>query len=94
MDINKKYKNGQKVAEQMGDAKIVYYKNGNIKAKGAFTSGKMQGKWLFYRESGDLWSEGALKDDIKDGAWKRWDKSGDLEYHAIFHSGKLKEKII
>ncbi len=94
MDINKKYKNGQRVAEQVGDERIVYLKNGNIKAKGKFINGKMQGKWIFYRESGELWSEGELKDDIKEGVWKRWDKKGELEYHAIFVSGKLKEKII
>jgi len=54
MDINKKYKNGQRVAEQVGDERIVYLKNGNIKAKGKFINGKMRGKWIFYRESGEL----------------------------------------
>jgi len=94
MDINKKYKNGQRVAEQVGDERIIYLKNGNVKAKGKFINGKMQGKWIFYRESGELWSEGEIKDDIKEGIWKRWDKEGELEYHAIFVSGKLKEKIV
>ena len=94
MDINKKYKNGQKVAEQTGDERIIYYENGNIRAKGEFTNDKMQGKWIFHRKSGALWAEGELKDDIKDGVWKRWDKEGKLEYHAIFKSGKLTEKIL
>lgn len=82
------YANGQQIYALQDDKLTYYYKNGTLKAKGAFLQGMMQGEWVFYRESGQLWQVGHFQDDKKDGAWVRYDKHDKVEYSAVFKQGK------
>ena len=83
------YANGQKMFEQKGGVRTVFYKNGKLRAKGKHINGMMEGKWMFYREAGQLWVVGNFKHDKKHGDWIRYNKVCALEYHEKFVDGKI-----
>ena len=49
------FANGQKVYEQQGNIRTYFFKTGEMRAKGKFSDGSMEGKWIFNRNTGDLW---------------------------------------
>lgn len=83
------YTNGQKIYELADNQFTFFYKNGTLKAAGAYIDGKMEGEWLFYRENGQLWQTGNFKNNEKHGAMTRYDKAGKVEYHKVFENGKV-----
>ena len=87
------YANGQKVFEQKGNIRTYFFKTGDLRAKGKFIEGNMEGKWIFNRNSGELWQIGHFLQNEKHGEWIRYDKKGAVEYHAEFDKGKLIKKI-
>lgn len=87
------YANGQKVFEQKGNIRTYFFKTGEMRAKGKFIDGKMEGKWIFNRNSGQLWQTAHFLHNEKHGEWIRYDKKGSVEYHAEFDKGKLIKKI-
>jgi antitoxin component YwqK of YwqJK toxin-antitoxin module len=87
--LNKKqYINGQKTHDLTENVLTFYFKDGRVKAKGAFEHGMMQGEWQFYRATGELWQTGCLKDSQKHGRWERYDRDGRIEYNAVFENGR------
>jgi antitoxin component YwqK of YwqJK toxin-antitoxin module len=89
MPDEKKYKNGQKANELIGNKLTWYFKNGKIKAIGIFENNLMEGEWIFYRETGQLWQVGNFKTGKKNGTWIRYDKNDQLEYHETFEDDKI-----
>lgn len=87
-----RYKNGQKIYEQIGNELSYYFKDGKIKAKGNFLNKKMEGTWLFYRATGELWQEGNFKNNEKHGTWIRYNINGQVEYNENFFEGKKLNK--
>jgi antitoxin component YwqK of YwqJK toxin-antitoxin module len=83
----KNYANGQEVYKYDNSKLIYYYKNGKIKAEGAFENNQMQGEWKFYRESGQLWQIGNFQNDKKHGIWIRFENN-QQEYNETFNEGK------
>jgi len=90
---NQFYANGQKAYDQKGNIRTYFYKSGEMRAKGKFINGSMEGKWIFNRNTGDLWQIGHFLQNEKHGEWIRYDKKGTVEYHAEFVDGKLTNKI-
>ena len=93
--VNEKefYKNGQRISELKGDILTYFFDTGDIKAKGKYIDGNMEGEWIFYKKSGYLWQRGNFVANKKHGDWIRYDKDGDIDYHAQFTDGKLAKKI-
>ncbi len=87
----KKYANGQKVYELIGEKLTYFFKNGKVKAKGNFVLGQMEGEWNFYRETGQLWQIGNFKKGKKNGIWLRYDKKDHLEYQENFENDKIQK---
>ena len=83
------YNNGQVVSEQKGDILTYYFKNGEIKAKGKYVDGNMQGKWIFNKKEGYLWQIGHFDDDGKQhGSWTVYNQDGSIQKEKQFEHGK------
>ena len=85
----KYYVNGQLAHELVGDHLTYFFKNGKVKAKGAFINGLMEGEWIFYRETGQLWQVGNFKNSKKNGDFIRYDRNDEVEYQQTFASDKI-----
>lgn len=87
-----KYTNGQKNMEMIGDKRVVYYRNGKVRAEGAYIAEKMEGEWTFFRETGQLWQIGNFLNNMKHGLWVRYDREGKIEYQETFVNNKMVKK--
>lgn len=81
------YSNGQKTTQLDGDTLTYFFENGEIKAKGKYIDGMMDGKWLFYKKAGYLWQEGSFRMNKKHGSWIRYRADGSIENKAEFDDG-------
>jgi len=84
----KLYSNGQPVYELSNNRLTYFFKNGQVKAEGAYVDEFMECEWKFYRESGQLWQVGNFSHGSKDGSWTRYDRDGNVEYAEVFQDGK------
>jgi antitoxin component YwqK of YwqJK toxin-antitoxin module len=84
----KTYVNGQQIYELIDDMLTFYYKNGKLKAKGAYRDQQLDGEWIFYRETGQLWQIGYFKMCKKQGTWTRYDRNDQIEYKESFIEDK------
>ena len=88
----KYYVNGEIAHELIGEQLTYFFKNGKVKAKGAFINGLMEGEWIFYRETGQLWQIGNLKNSTKNGSFIRYDRNDQIEYQETFENDKIIKK--
>ena len=65
-----------------------YFRNGRVKATGAYLHGELTGPWEWYRESGQPLQTGAFRDGQQDGLWKRYQASGKLLDVGLYAEGK------
>ncbi len=49
-----------------------YYDNGQVKQKGAYINGKLDGKWVSYTEDGLKQASGVYANGQKVGTWSFW----------------------
>lgn len=80
----KSYANGQAVYTLEGERLTYYFKNGTVKASGAYVNEQMEGEWRFYRESGQLWQVGNFRSGEKHGPWVRYSRRGEVESRQEF----------
>lgn len=88
----KTYANGQKVYELSGIKLTYFFKNGTLKAEGAYENEMMEGEWKFYRETGQLWQIGNFKNNKKHGNWIRYNRDDEIEYQKTFNEGMIVKK--
>ena len=86
------YSNNQPIYQIQDDQLTYYYKNGAVKAVGAFFNEMMEGKWHFYKETGQLFQIGHFYHEHKHGSWIRYDKNNQIEFDEIFDLGKKIKK--
>lgn len=84
------YSNGQQTTQLDGDTLTYFFENGEIKARGKYLDGQMDGKWLFYKKDGYLWQEGNFKNGQKHGPWIRYKPNGSIESQSEFKYGAKK----
>ncbi len=85
----KRYANGQKVNELVGNKLTYFFKDGKVKAEGLFKKNQMEGEWKFYRETGQIWQIGNFKEGKKNGSWIRYGKNDQIEYNELFQDDKI-----
>jgi antitoxin component YwqK of YwqJK toxin-antitoxin module len=81
------YANGQKVYELRDQTLSYYFKSGELKARGPYSSNKKEGSWQYFRRNGDLWKEGAYKGGKKHGRWQHYALDGQVEVDKLFDHG-------
>lgn len=81
------YSNGQKTTQLDGTVLTYFFENGEVKARGEYIDGKMEGRWLFYKKDGYLWQEGIFKTSEKHGPWVRYMPDGSIQSRAVFENG-------
>ncbi|NEN23228.1 hypothetical protein G3O08_06910 [Cryomorpha ignava] len=86
--MKRKFANGQKTYDLTRDHLTYFFKDGKVKAAGAYRNDKMEGEWKFYRITGDLWQVGNFENGDKHGSWIRYDKNGKPETEVKFEKGK------
>lgn len=57
-----------------------YHFNGDIRSKGSYVNGLMDGYWEYYYSSGNLWKKGSYKDGLFDGTWEFYYPNGELDF--------------
>lgn len=88
LPVKDTYGNGKAMYKLEGTVLEYYYKDGQLKAKGMYVEGLMEGKWLFYRKDGKIRQEGNFLFGGKHGLWIRYDEIGKVEYKEEFIYGK------
>ncbi|WP_170223729.1 toxin-antitoxin system YwqK family antitoxin [Nonomuraea turkmeniaca] len=64
------------------------FRNGQVKAKGSYRSGQLDGEWIWYREGGGLLQQGAFVDGVQHGPWRRWHDTRKLLDEGTYAMGK------
>jgi antitoxin component YwqK of YwqJK toxin-antitoxin module len=67
---------------------VIKYKNGVIKAKGYYSSGKRNGEWQSFYDDGKLWSDQYFTDGLPDGKINVWYNNGEKMYEGQYQNGK------
>jgi antitoxin component YwqK of YwqJK toxin-antitoxin module len=67
-----------------GGSGIAHYPNGNIKFRGAYQDGEMDGKWEFFRADGSLMRAGAFDRGKQIGVWRTYDRAGKIVKETKF----------
>lgn len=92
-NIGDTYSNGQKVTDLKGGIMTYYFENGEVKARGKYTDGVMQGEWIFNKKEGYLWQVGHFDDEGKQhGSWTLYTKDGSIQNEKHFEHGKRLKK--
>lgn len=68
-----------------GDWKL-YYKNGQLKAEGAYENGVQTGKWIYYFENGRIEQKGTLKENKYVGYWEWYYPNGQLKRTETYNN--------
>ncbi len=66
----------------------VWYKNGRLKAAGAYRKKRREGKWLFYYPNGRKKAQGSYSNGIKAGLWSHYDTEGNVEKEGNYKKGR------
>lgn len=67
---------------------IFYFRNGQVKAKGSYRAGELDGEWIWFREGGGPLQEGAFVDGVQHGPWRRWHDTGKVLDEGTYAMGK------
>lgn len=70
---------------------IEYYKNRKLKAKGTYTDGVRDGKWLLYHENGRVKEKVEYVAGVKEGDFKEYSDRGKLLLKGKYVKGVRKE---
>lgn len=65
---------------------LEFYKNGVLKARGRFKSGKLHGYWKWFRKTGVIMRSGSFKNGEQVGTWISYDVNGK-EYKRTLIQG-------
>lgn len=57
---------------------VQYHKDGSIWAKGFFTQGKMDGRWIWFRKDGSKMRSGSFIKGKQVGTWTTFDAKGKV----------------
>ena len=68
---------------------LVYYDNGQLKAKGHFRNGIQEGYWESYWDNGQLFTKGNSKNGKQEGFWEWFNEDGtvDTELTGTYKNG-------
>jgi antitoxin component YwqK of YwqJK toxin-antitoxin module len=74
----------------MPNKKIEYYDNSNVKARGSFAGGKLDGYWEWFRKDGSKLRSGYFKKGEQVGEWVTYDRQNQV-YKVTNFDKKNKE---
>tara|TARA_B100000927_G_scaffold120246_1_gene97076 strand:+ start:439 stop:888 length:450 start_codon:yes stop_codon:yes gene_type:complete len=64
-----------------------HYANGEIKEKGSYKSGRLNGPHTTYYKNGQRKSEGFYKSGKQEGLWKMWHEDGQKQAEVVWKKG-------
>jgi antitoxin component YwqK of YwqJK toxin-antitoxin module len=68
---------------------LKYFEGGQLKYKGQYINGKLEGKVTYYYASGKIDAEGVYKNDLKDGEWKYFTEDGKVKRADKYVNGYI-----
>ena len=69
---------------------ISWYYSGQLKKKGTYKDGELDGLETWWYENGQKESEGTYKNGEEDGLWTWWYENGQKKYEITYKDGKQK----
>ena len=63
---------------------LMYYDNGQPKAKRVYKDAKLNGIYRAYYDNGQVKVEGTYKDDKMDGVFRQYDRNGQLQVEETY----------
>ena len=63
---------------------VDHYDNGNVRFRGAYRDGEMDGDWEFFRKDGSLMRTGRFELGRQVGVWRTFDRSGQVVRETDF----------
>jgi len=67
---------------------LSYYKNGNLKRKGSYNMGQMNGKWVVYDTGGNRIHEIEYKNDTLSGNFMSWYPTGIIKVKGNYTNNR------